>query len=73
MSVGCAVFLLGAFVRVGRLRSRRGLSAIRGFVELRLSSLHDCVRDANVLGGLTWGECLEFEPGGVGVSDLSGW
>ena len=45
MSVGCAVFLLGAFVRVGRLRSRRGLSAIRGFVELLL----DSIRGANSL------------------------
>ena len=51
VSVGCAVFLVGAFVRVGRLRSRRGLSAIRGFVELMVAS----VRGANSLVGLTWG------------------
>ena len=59
-------------VRVGRLRSRRGLSAIWGFVELVVDSLHDCIRDANFLVGLTWEESLELEPGGLGVSDLSG-
>ena len=60
-------------VGVGRLESLRGLSEGRGFVELVVDSLPDRVRDANFLVGLTWGESLELEPGGVGVSDLRGW
>ena len=43
-------------VRVGRLRSRMGVFAIRGFVALGVDSLLDRVRDANFLVGLTWGE-----------------
>ena len=46
---------------------------IPGFVVLGVDSLLDRVRDANFLVGLTWGEGLELAPGGVGVSDLSGW
>ena len=46
---------------------------IRGFVVLGVDSLLHRVRDANFLVGLTWGEGLELAPGGVGVSDLSGW
>ena len=60
-------------VGVGRLESLRGLSEIRGFRDLVVHSLHNRVRDANFLVGLTWGESLELEPGGVGVSDLCGW
>ena len=71
MSVGCAVFLVGAFVRVGRLRSRRG--GFGGFVALGVDSMLDRVRDSNFLVGLTWGEGLELEPGGVWVSDRTGW
>ena len=43
-------------VRVGWLRSCRGASAILGFVALGVDSLLDCVRDANFLVGITWGE-----------------
>ena len=60
-------------VRVGRLRSRMGVFGIRGFVALGVDSLLDRVRDANFLVGLTWGEGLKLDPGGVGVSDLRGW
>ena len=43
-------------VRVGRLRLRRGVSAIQGFWVLGVESLVDCARDANFLVGLTCGE-----------------
>ena len=42
-------------VHVGRLRSRRGVSAIRGFEALGIDSLLDRVREANFLVGLTCG------------------
>ena len=50
-----------------------GVFGIRGFVALGVDSLLDRVRDANFLVGLTWGEGLKLDPGGVGVSDLRGW
>ena len=63
------MLLVGAFVRVGRLRSRRGLSGIQGV----RGNNGLAFGDANSVVGLSWGERLEFEPGGVGVSDLCGW
>ena len=83
MSVGRAMLLAGAYCESVRLRSRRGSSCdpgvcgtravIWGFVALGVDSLLDRVRDSNFLVGLTWGEGLELEPGGVWVSDRTGW
>ena len=57
-------------VRVGRLSSRRGVSAIRGFVALGVDSLLNRVRDAKFLVGLTLGEPGTQARGRVGVGPM---